>query len=162
MVTNRKTVSEVLQQLDNECGLDIPFFVFGFSKMRRCISYRSDARVPSHMVLNLGIGQSNENLLQALGRATFNGFETILKKNGYKCVTVLVPKQDLQMAVRYGNFVHEVSERAKSGKTTAKAILQDAKEKFEDSSNYLRFSNRKTGQMKGLEEYLPDQDLHFG
>jgi hypothetical protein len=160
-VNNQKTVSEVLQQLDKEFGLSIPFFVFGFSKMRRCISFRSDSRVPTHMVLNLGLGQSNESFIQAIGRATFNGLETVLKKNGYHSVTVLAPKRDLKMAQRYTNFVHEVSQKLTSGEASTESVMKDGMNRFTDSANYIRFSNRKTGQMKGLQIHLPDQDTHF-
>ena len=37
-------------------------------------------------------------------------------------------------------------------------ILADSAKKFKDSSNYLRFTNRKTGQIKRLKTLLPDQD----
>ena len=65
-----KTISQVLDQLDVELGLEVPIFVFGYSKMKRCISYRSSRRVPTHIVNSLGPGQSVENFIQSLGRAT--------------------------------------------------------------------------------------------
>ena len=97
-ITSRKTVSEVIDRLDEDLGLEMPIFVFAFSKMRRCISYRSEKRVPTHMVLSLGDFQSNEAYIQALGRATFNGLETVLKANGFPHVTILTTKNDLAMA----------------------------------------------------------------
>ena len=36
--------------------------------------------------------------------------------------------------------------------------MSDSTRKFKDSSNYLRFTNRKTGQIKRLKELLPGQD----
>jgi hypothetical protein len=155
-VPNRITIGEVLDQLDEEFGLEMPIFVFGYSKMRRCISYRSEKRVPTHLVLYLGIGQSNESFIQALGRATFNGLETCLKKNGFKHVTVLLSYNDLQMARKYTNFVHEVSERLRGG-VSLQQLLSDTKEKFKDESNFLRHTNRKTGQIKRLKDSLPGQ-----
>jgi hypothetical protein len=43
-----RTVSETITSVDTKHGLDIPVFIFGYSKMKRCISYRSSARVPTH------------------------------------------------------------------------------------------------------------------
>lgn len=80
---NRMGISEVLNKLDDEFGLQMPIFVFGYSKMKRCISYRSDRRVPTHMVLSLGFGQSDESFIQAIGRATFNGLEIFFGKKWF-------------------------------------------------------------------------------
>jgi hypothetical protein len=94
-------IGEVLEKLDVEYGLEWPIFVFGFSKMQRGMSFRSNQRVPSHILLSLGDGYSTEGMIQALGRATFNG-KHILRTNGFQNVTVLT---------RYG---HESSFHSKS------------------------------------------------
>lgn len=70
-----KEIGEVIQEVDDdkEMGLEMPIFIFGFSKLRRGISYRSDFRVPTHFVVSLGRGHNAMNVIQAMGRATFNG-----------------------------------------------------------------------------------------
>ncbi|CAB9510755.1 expressed unknown protein [Seminavis robusta] len=157
-IPNRKTVSDVIERLDELLGLDMPIFVFGYSKMRRCISYRSERRVPTHMVLYLGLGYSNENYVQAIGRATFNGLETVLKANGLSHVTVLTLKNDFSMAHKYTKFVSEVSQRLKTGATVAE-VMSDGKKLFSDAANYLLHTNRKTGQIKGHKHLLPEQRM---
>ena len=51
-------IGSVLKSIDDDplYGLKTPVFVFGFSKMRRGISFRSGQRVPTHFVLQLGQG----------------------------------------------------------------------------------------------------------
>ena len=64
------------------------------------------------------------------------------------------------MYLQYSNFVHEVAERVErdeSGKSLEQ-ILADQTRKFKDSSNYLRYTNRKTGQIKRLKNLLPGQE----
>ena len=68
-------IGEVIEEIDGDekAGLDMPIFVFGFLKLRRGISYRSNGRVPTHFVVSLGRGHNAMNVIQAMGRATFNG-----------------------------------------------------------------------------------------
>jgi hypothetical protein len=70
---------KVLTKGRPESGLHVPIFVFEFFKMTRGVSCRSDKPVPTHIVAALGSGYSIENMLQALGRATFNGKSTLEK-----------------------------------------------------------------------------------
>ena len=149
----KRTMSEVIQRLDDKYGLDLPIFVFGYSKMRRCISYRSEHRVPTHMVLMLGQGQSNENFIQAIGRATFNGLEA-LKRNGHENPKILTNEDDFLMALKYGNYMEKVHARRNQGDTALEALLGQ-NELFTDEENFLLHSNRKTGQDKTLASLLP-------
>ena len=66
-------IGDILNSIDDDedYGLNIPIFIFGFSKMRRGISFRSDKRVPTHMVMSLGRGHNISTVVQTLGRATF-------------------------------------------------------------------------------------------
>ena len=156
-VKNRKSVSDVIEKLDQESGLEVPIFVFGYSKMRRCISFRSEKRVPTHMVLSLGLAQSNETFIQALGRATFNGLNSVLKINGHEHVTVLTSENDLRMARSNQDFVKELVERTQCG-ISLKEALSRVEKRFPCKANYTLHTNRKTGQIKDLKDHLPGQD----
>jgi hypothetical protein len=123
-----KTIADVINQLDGEYGLTVPIFVFGWTKMRRCISYRSDKRVQTHLVLQLGINQSDESYIQALGRGSFNGLRTVLKENGHSHVTVLTPKNDFAMAKKYQEYIFVLSELIKdNGQENPKNVVDAAK-----------------------------------
>jgi hypothetical protein len=137
-------VGEVLESIDDEYGLDMPVFVFGFSKMRRGISFRSNRRVPTHFVMILGMGNSNESVMQTLGRATFRGKEA-LKKNGLDHVTILMPKTDFVMSVAYQRFILEIQARINKGESLDNA-MSGATSKLPDAANFKRHSPRKVGQ----------------
>jgi len=100
-----RKIGVVIQEIDASAtyGLATPIFVFGYAKLRRVISYRSQLRVPTHIVLYLGNGHSVENLIQALGRATFNG-KSLLEQNGHSHVTYLMPEKDVNVASAYGSY----------------------------------------------------------
>lgn len=55
---------------DKRFGLNIPVVIFGYNKLKRSISYRSDQRVPSHVIMYPRMGQSCENVRQAIGRVS--------------------------------------------------------------------------------------------
>ena len=71
-------------------------------------------------------------------------------------MTVLTTENGLEMARKYNNFVHEISERLKAG-TTVDEVMQKGKHLFSDDSNYLRHTSRKTGQIYRLKSFLPQQ-----
>lgn len=85
----KSLIGTVLNEIDNKYGLEMPIAIFGYTKMCRGISFRSDKRVPTHMLLSLGRGHNISTIVQSLGRATFNG-KTILNDNGFDSVTVLM------------------------------------------------------------------------
>lgn len=156
--SKKKTIQQVLEQLDKEFGLAMPFAVFGYNKMRRCISYRSNRRVPTHMILKLGAGHSNENFVQALGRGSGN-CKSVLKENGHRCVTLLTDRNDFLMATKYENFFPEIADRQKKGRSLAEAF--DATDcKLPDSANFLQHSRRKVGQRKDFRAKCPGQDRY--
>jgi hypothetical protein len=137
-------LGEVLEAIDDEFGLETPIFVFGFSKMRRGISFRSNGRVPTHFALILGMGHSNESVMQTLGRATFRGKEA-LKNNGFDHVTILMPKTDFAMSVAYQRYILEVQARIDNGMSLDDA-MNGATSKLPDAANFKRHSPRKVGQ----------------
>ena len=143
-----KTVSDVIEQLDMKIGLDVPMIIFGYSRMCRCVSFRSSSRVPTHIILSRGPGYSLEDYIQAIGRATFNGLST-LKKNGHDNVTILTSEKDFQAAQRYYKFLGEISSRIKPGVSPLEAI-RSAEEKLPDEANFFRTTNRKIGRRKDL------------
>ena len=56
-------------------------------------------------------------------------------------------------------FVHTVCKIQNSDTDIADIML--ATEKFEDSRNFLRHINSKTGQINGLKHHLPDNQSMF-
>ena len=82
-------IGTVLNEIDSKYGLETPVAIFGYTKMCRGISFRSNKRVPSHLLLALGRGHNISTIVQSLGRATFNG-KTVLNQNGFESVTVLM------------------------------------------------------------------------
>lgn len=123
------------------------------------MSIRSSKRVPTHVVLSLGNGHCIENYVQALGRGTFNGVESVLKANNHQHVTVLTHKDDLKMARKYINFLDEIHKRLHQGETVEGA-LTGATGKFPDSANFLRHATkRRIGQRKNLKAHLDGDEL---
>lgn len=146
--SSQRKVSEIIAKVDSVHGLETPIFIFGYSKMKRCISYRSAARVPTHIVLFMGQGHSIENLVQAVGRATFTGKE-ILKSNGHKSVTYLLESQDAAVFEKHVAYVQEIQHRLDRGETLDEA-MRGSRQKLPDHTNYLRHTDRKTGQRAKL------------
>jgi len=158
-VSKERTISEVLAELNKEFGLGMPVFVFGYWKLCRGLSIRSLRRVPTHFVIFLGNGISIENYTQALGRGTFNGIDSVLKKNGHAHVTVLTSKDDFNGAKKYIKFLDLLHDRLEQGESPEEAIT-GAKGKFPDSANFLRhFDKRRIGQRKNLKAHLNEEDL---
>ncbi len=87
------------------------------------------------------------NVVQTLGRATFNG-KKILKDNGFENVTVLTNKKDLDMAMSVQKYLEELESRVKSGETFSDAVT-GAKNKISDTANFVRRTFREIGMLKG-------------
>jgi len=118
-------------------------FVFGFSLMRRGISYRSDTDVPTHILMQMGQGHTIENTVQTLGRATFIG-RSILYENGFTHVKALMSEEDFSMIQGYQRYVKEVDTRATLGENIFDAMSGSRKE-LPAETNYLQWTNRRTG-----------------
>jgi hypothetical protein len=153
-----KTMSEIIEAIDKSAGLETPIIIFGYSRMRRSVSFRSSNRVPTHMILSRGGGYSLEDYIQALGRATFNGL-SILIQNGHSGVTILTDKNDFLAAKKYYSFVQAINVmlRENRGMTLVRA-LRVATKKLPDEANFFRHTNRKVGRRKDLKYRDPPQD----
>ena len=140
-----KTISEVIQEIDDDPGhgLDKPIFIFGFSKMNRGMSFRSTNRVPTHMLVSRGGGYSIEDVIQTLGRGTFNGRD-VLEKNGFQNVTVLCEWRDLMTAKSYHSLTEFIQWRMQEGDTLGEAI-SGKKVKLPEHANAFRYTDRKVG-----------------
>jgi hypothetical protein len=100
------------------------------------------------MVLALGRGHNISNVVQALGRATFNG-KDVLNENGFQNVTVLMTRSDLTMCINHQKFVNFVARQVLQGDTFATAVT-GFNEKVPDSANFLQHSRfRELGRIKG-------------
>ena len=136
--SKKRKIGDVIKMIDESenFGLDMPVFAFGYSTMKRVISWRSDLRLPTHMVLHLGVGHSVESMIQALGRATFNG-KGLLQKNGHKAPIYLTQRNDADVARKHGTYM-ELSQKRRYD--------SDTQSKLPDSAIYIRHTIRKTGQ----------------
>jgi hypothetical protein len=143
-------IGDLIDEIDDniEYGLELPVFVFAFSKMRRGISFRSHKRVPTHFLVALGRGHNCSNVVQTLDRATFNG-KSVLEENGFKHVTLLTTGSDYIMALKTQQFVKDVYLRYKEGESFIEAV-NGAKNVMPDKANFLRHSTfREVGMLKG-------------
>ena len=68
----KRSICDFLNAVDNDkrFGLDMPVLIFGYNKLKRSISYRSDQRVPTQVIMYHRKGQSIENVRQAVGRVS--------------------------------------------------------------------------------------------
>jgi hypothetical protein len=142
-------LSDVLNKLDDQSGLHVPIFVFGFFKMSRGVSCRSDLRVPTHIVAALGIGYSIESVVQALGRATFNGKSTLERNVGAGAkVQVLTVESDFKAVQVYQKFMRHIAGKRKNNATVSFSSFRlawpEAKANLEKELNEL--TRRRLGQ----------------
>ena len=84
-----------------------------------------------------------EDMIQTLGRGTFNG-KDVLRKNGFKYVTVLSTAQDLVCARKYHVLTEFIQRRMEEGDTLLEA-LSGKNTKIPDTANPFRHSDRKIG-----------------
>lgn len=135
-------ISDAIKEIDDdeELGLDIPVFVFGFTNMNRGISFRSDLRVPTHVIASRGLGYSHEDVIQTIGRGTFCAKKQ-LEANGFSRVTLLSTWEDMVSARKYSNHVQH---RMDCGDSLID-VLQGKNETIPDQANPLRQADRKIG-----------------
>ena len=96
----------------------------------------------------LGRGHNVSNVVQTLGRTTFNG-RNVLNENGFRNVTVLMTMNDHNMCIKYQNYVNHIARQMQQGDTFAAAVT-GANEKIPDSANFLQHSHfRELGCIKG-------------
>jgi hypothetical protein len=92
----------------------------------------------------MGQGHSVENLVQAVGRATYIG-KDVLKRNGHDFVTFLMESRDYTVVIKHISYVQEIQRRLDLGEGLDEA-MRGSIEKLPDNTNYIRHTNRKTGQ----------------
>ena len=71
-----KTFEDLLNELEPKMQ-GAPVAVFGYSQMIRGDSFRSDWRVPTHIVQQLSNAMSVDRMVQSAGRASFIGKELL-------------------------------------------------------------------------------------
>ena len=103
------------------------------------------------MLLALGCGHNASNVVQAMGRATFNG-KKVLNKNGFKNVTFLTKRNDLTASVKMNKYIDHVDHRVQQGDDFAAAVT-GANVKIPDNAVWLRDTNREVGRIKGVFSY---------
>lgn len=108
------SMSDILNTIDQTFGLDTPVVVLGYTQMIRGNSFRSNGRVPTHIIQSLGAANSIEKMVQACGRGTYQGKEQLFA-NGFDQVRVLMTEADFSTLIAYSKFVDELVEKIKEG-----------------------------------------------
>jgi hypothetical protein len=75
-----------------DLGLSMPVVIFGYYNLDRSISFRSDRRVPTHMIMLPGSGQANQTVRQTAGRATYKGRRLLKENTGGANIKILCCK----------------------------------------------------------------------
>lgn len=103
-----RQVSEVIQLLDDEHGLDVPIMVFGYNLVGRSCSLRSRERVLTHLAIALQKGRHTADLRQIFmrGAGTTRG---VRARNGCaKGVRILCVREDYELVKEMFSFMTEV------------------------------------------------------
>ena len=145
-----KTVSEIINEIDKKVGLEVPIFIFGYSRLCRCVSFRSDLRVPTHMILARGKATGLEDYIQALGRATFNGL-SVLRNNGHCNVTILTNQDDFNSTKSYYCFVQELCIQTSRNPYNIIAAIENTEQKYPNGANFFKRTNRKIGRRRDID-----------
>ncbi len=143
----KSSIGDIIKYIDREYNLQMPIFIFGYTKMCRGISFRSDKRVPTHMLMSLGTGHNCSTVIQTLGRATFNGL-SVLQKNGFDHVKCLTKEDDYTLSVHHPKYIKGVIERVRKGDSLAEAVAC-ADKKFPSFADILAKTPREIGKMPG-------------
>lgn len=154
----RSLIGNVLQHIDDEYGLEMPIFIFGFSKICRGTSIRSNCRVPTHMNMHLSRGHNISTVIQTLGRVTGNG-KGVLKHNGFDSVTALTTRADYNIFHTVQHYIDYITCRVKNGEGFKQA-LTGANQKLPHETNFFNTSFRELGPMKDLRaRFLPNMNF---
>jgi hypothetical protein len=89
-------------------GLKIPVIVFGYHSLKRSTSWRSNTRVPTHLILYYRNGQSIENVSQGAGRATFNGSDILFNNMKRDYIGTLITRSDFNLVQRHNKVIREI------------------------------------------------------
>ena len=123
-VTGRSKRQNTIEQVLNELEVDVngaPIAIFGYSQMIRGDSFRSDFRVPTHMVQMLSNAMSVDRLVQSAGRSSFLGKEklqeiaTATAGGGHGHVRVLMTFLDYLTVRAYVEFMSMIADEINTG-----------------------------------------------
>mmetsp|Transcript_19858 Transcript_19858/g.55233 ORF Transcript_19858/g.55233 Transcript_19858/m.55233 type:complete len:1002 (-) Transcript_19858:350-3355(-) len=157
------SIGDVLQYIDEEersgLGMRTPVVVLGYSQMIRGDSFRSNERVPTHEVLSLGLGHSIDRMIQATGRATFNGREKLIRNgfvgededgNRVGKTLILTQARDYDSAVAYVKFQDKMCEMLQAGCSLMDIL--SAETGFDWDVNFLGSNRRPIANTKRNQE----------
>jgi hypothetical protein len=122
MKKREKTVEDLLNELEPQMN-GAPVAIFGYSQMIRGDSFRSDWRVPTHILQQLSNAMSVDRLVQSAGRASFIGKELLdinaLKTDGGEAghVRVLLTDVDYLTVRAYVEFMNMLADEISKGKS---------------------------------------------
>jgi hypothetical protein len=157
-IPSAKDKSASLGRLPWMC--DSPFAVIGYSMMIRGDSFRSNYRVPTHMVNHLSRAMSVDRLVQSAGRATFQG-KKFLQDNGFDRVSVLMLEMDYRTVRAYMALMRELRQRIVVQKQTLEqCFAEDAK--YPEEIYVLADKKQKRGIGNRNEALFLDPNLFEG
>jgi len=122
MKKREKTVEDLLNELEPQMN-GAPVAIFGYSQMIRGDSFRSDWRVPTHILQQLSNAMSVDRLVQSAGRASFIGKELLdinaLQTDGGEAghVRVLLTDVDYLTVRAYVEFMNMLADEITKGKS---------------------------------------------
>ncbi len=108
------------------------------------------------MILSLGSGFDASSVVHTLGRATFKG-RSVLQDNKFDHVTVLMPANDFTLARKMQEYLNDLIRRSIRGDKFVDAVT-GANEKFPDSVNFIRHTDRRVGGGDLFKEYVNIDD----
>ena len=158
------SIAAVLAELDDDrpgndhyVGIGVPVAVIGYSKMERCVSFRTKHRVPTHLLEAITKGFSVDRLVQTLGRLThLFPPEHVKGSDGQKRpVVVLANGPDWDTARAYVRFQKKAIELMSTTGKTFQDVL--ANHVFDDCENFRNMSQRPVGNKKAER----DEHLQF-
>lgn len=145
-VEANKSMPDALEMLDHKFP-QVPIAVFGYSRMIRSETFRSSTRIPTHTLVSLGMGQSLDKLVQAVGRASFRGAH-MLTESGWDHVTILTTAPDFDNMNAYQAWQMEVHKKMEEQNLTLEQCLQP-EQIYNFASNFgdcrRDVGNRKAG-----------------
>ena len=142
----------LLEHID-EKHLETPVMLFGnYSSMGRCFSFRSIRRVPTAMILYLGLNHSMQTLEQLAGRVLgYN--KSVLEENGFDSPILLTTEEDFKTIQTYAKNIKRTIERMKQGDTLEQA-MHGTNEPIPHELAFFAKTDRKLGKLKGQREQM--------
>ena len=155
-----KDISQVIHEINDKYGLEIPIVAFGFSQFNRGVSIWSKDSAMTHIAVVRGTGYNKAEMYQSLGRGCFQG-RHILEKNGFKHVTVLTTGSDYDMVLQFDAFFDRFFEQIEKVEHSFLAIMGDLQGDIEvlfpAEANILRSGNRQLSSNKRHQSAFEDR-----